>query len=76
MNTKEYLHPYGFVYITTNLINGKRYVGQKSFSSTKGGKWQEYLGSGVALKHAVNKYGKESKSDCYVSSTISSNTIE
>ena len=71
MNAKEYLHPYGFVYITTNLINGKRYVGQKSFSSTKGGKWQEYLGSGVALKHAINKYGKENfkKDIVYIANT-------
>lgn len=51
----EVIDPYGFIYITTNLKNGKRYLGQKKFC----GKWQDYIGSGVALKNAVKKYGKE-----------------
>ena len=51
----EVVDPYGFIYITTNMINGKRYVGQKKFN--KG--WQSYIGSGSALKHAIKKYGKE-----------------
>ena len=25
--------PYGFIYITTNIINGKRYVGQRIFKN-------------------------------------------
>lgn len=24
--------PYGFIYITVNMINGKRYIGQRKFS--------------------------------------------
>lgn len=47
--------PYGFIYITTNLINGKKYIGQKKFND----KWKNYLGSGDNLKKAVKLYGKE-----------------
>lgn len=53
--TKELRDPYGFIYITTNNINGKKYIGQRKF--IKG--WQNYLGSGIAFKNAINKYGKE-----------------
>lgn len=49
--------PYGFIYITTNSLNGKRYIGQKKFDDK--GNWKYYLGSGVALKDAIKKYGKE-----------------
>ena len=52
---KEIKDPYGFIYITTNLINGMRYLGQKKFSD----RWQDYLGSGSLFKKALNKYGKE-----------------
>ena len=26
----EILNPYGFIYITANMINGKQYIGQRS----------------------------------------------
>jgi hypothetical protein len=42
-----------FVYITTNLINGKKYLGKHN------GKHDGYLGSGTVLKDAIKKYGKE-----------------
>jgi hypothetical protein len=45
---------YGFIYITENLLNGKKYIGQRAY--TKG--WQGYLGSGRALKRAIKKYGR------------------
>lgn len=48
---------YGFIYVTTNLINGKRYVGQTK--RDKKGNWKYYLGSGTILKLAIEKYGKE-----------------
>lgn len=49
--------PYGFIYITTNLINGKKYIGQKSFDGAS--RWQSYKGSGSYLINAFSKYGKE-----------------
>ena len=39
------------VYVTTNLINKKKYVGQDSYNNPK------YLGSGKLLKIAFSKYG-------------------
>lgn len=51
----EIINPYGFIYITTNMINGKRYIGQKMFC--KG--WEAYLGSGKHFKKAIKKYGRE-----------------
>lgn len=48
---------YGFIYITTNHVNGKKYIGQKKYD--KNGKWKKYLGSGIALKNAIIKYGIE-----------------
>lgn len=45
---------YGFIYETTNLINGKKYIGKKVFDKN----WDTYLGSGTLLKKAFVKYGK------------------
>lgn len=44
---------YGYIYKTTNLVNGKIYVGKKTgeFDSN-------YLGSGRYLNNAINKYGR------------------
>ncbi len=41
------------VYMTTNLINGKKYIGRDSWNK------YNYLGSGKALVKAIKKYGKE-----------------
>lgn len=48
---------YGYVYITTNLINGKRYIGQSSYKRKIN--HDCYLGSGKAIKKAIVKYGRE-----------------
>ena len=55
INEIEVMDTYGFVYITTNLINGKKYIGQRMFRK----RWKNYLGSGTIFKRAINKYGKE-----------------
>lgn len=46
--------PYGFIYITTNTVNGKRYIGKRKFSVG----WEGYLGSGKRLKQALKEYGR------------------
>ena len=46
---------YGYVYMTTNLVDGKKYIGQHK--STKFN--PNYKGSGKYLKFAVDKYGAE-----------------
>ncbi|MBO7212369.1 MAG: hypothetical protein J6V44_15385 [Methanobrevibacter sp.] len=47
---------YGYIYMTTNLIDGRKYIGQK-----KSDKFlhEKYLGSGKILKQAIEAYGKE-----------------
>jgi hypothetical protein len=41
------------IYITKNLINGKKYIGKDSHNNP------EYLGSGALLLEDIKKYGKE-----------------
>ena len=45
---------YGYIYLTTNLVNNKKYIGQH-----KGKPNDSYLGSGIHIKQAIKKYGKE-----------------
>jgi group I intron endonuclease len=46
---------YGYIYITTNLVNGNRYIGQH-----KSVDWDSnYIGSGKLLHYAIKKYGIE-----------------
>ena len=46
---------YGYIYKTTNLINNKVYIGQHISKEYD----KNYIGSGVLLWKAINKYGKE-----------------
>ena len=45
---------YGFIYLTKNKLNGKKYIGM-----CKSTHLDNYLGSGTTLKKAIKKYGKE-----------------
>lgn len=48
---------YGFVYISTNRVNGKRYIGQTHYDAKAP---PTYYGSGKAIKMAIKKYGVNS----------------
>ena len=61
---------YGFVYLITNTIISKKYIGRKyfwSFRKKKGhtrrskqeSDWKKYYGSCPELKEDLNKYGKD-----------------
>lgn len=51
---------FNFVYVTTNLINGKQYVGDYSTNDIDSYKSIHYLGSGRPhFINALKKYGKE-----------------
>lgn len=48
---------YGFIYKTTNLINGKIYIGQRR--CTGDFRDNSYMGSSITLLADIDKYGKE-----------------
>lgn len=63
---------YGFCYLITHTVTGKKYIGRKYFTKAKTkqvkGKrkkirvesdWQEYYGSNLQLLEDVQKYGKQ-----------------
>lgn len=45
----------GYIYITTNLINNKKYIGLKTSDKFV----PTYLGSGKIIRKAINKYGRD-----------------
>lgn len=74
-NNEPYLDPgeyYGFVYIITNLLSGKQYIGKKFFWTTKRKQvnkvrkrikvesdWKEYWSSSDEVKADVEQFGSE-----------------
>jgi hypothetical protein len=51
------MEKYNFIYITTNLINKKQYIGDHSTNNIE--KDIYYMGSGDLIYKAIKKYGKE-----------------
>lgn len=49
--------PYGFVYETLNTQNGMKYIGKCIYSRQNN--CDSYLGSGLYLKRAIKKYGRD-----------------
>lgn len=52
------MKPIGWIYLTTNIANGKIYVGKHEISNDKKIN-ANYIGSGELFKRALDKYGKE-----------------
>lgn len=48
-----------YIYITTNTLNNIKYIGQRKCPKNKTPENDTYLGSGIRLLRAINKYGKE-----------------
>lgn len=59
-----------YVYLTINLINNKKYIGEHY-----GELDDDYLGSGTLIQRAINKYGRENfkKEILYISQTQEEN---
>lgn len=51
----KYSEVYGYIYITINKTNGKKYIG---LHRSKGMNKDSYIGSGRLISNAINKYGK------------------
>jgi len=49
MNVKNF----GYIYKTTNMINGKIYIGQHKSNNFD----LNYIGSGINIKRAIKKFG-------------------
>lgn len=50
---------YGFIYMTTNLVNRKKYIDQRRYHSDSPESDAKYLGSGINMTRAIKKYGIE-----------------
>lgn len=47
--------PFGYIYLTVNNVNGKKYIGKRQSSFFQ----PDYHGSGIILQRAIAKYGIE-----------------
>lgn len=50
---------FGYIYLVTNLINGREYIGQRRWENEETIHSDEYVGSGLILKQALKKYGRD-----------------
>ena len=60
------------VYLTTNKVNGKTYVGQHRYNKLYDG----YLGSGTLIRRAIAKYGKENFEIEYLETDLSEDEVD
>jgi hypothetical protein len=51
---------FGFIYMTVNLVNNKKYVGRRVSHINNPRLDKKYLGSGTALKNAIREFGRDS----------------
>lgn len=49
---------YGYIYLTQNLTNNRKYIGQRKWNTFENISEDKYLGSGIILKQAIQKYGE------------------
>jgi group I intron endonuclease len=61
---------YGYIYKTTCLLNNKIYIGQR-----KGDFDKEYLGSGLLINRAIDKYGRDNFAVILIAQAIDKNSI-
>lgn len=63
---------YGYIYKTTNRINGKVYIGQHKHSRYD----EKYFGSGTLLKRAIAKYGIENFDNIMIDTCVSKDDMD
>ena len=63
-----------FIYKTTNMLNGKIYVGQHVHDPNE--RWLEYTGSGKLISRAVKKYGEENFSKELLQECFTQNDLD
>ena len=80
VNKENNVVPYGFIYMTKNKVTGRLYIGKHRRTMNPNDiddSW--YLGSGVLLKRAIEKYGVDNFERlilCECSDNLSLNTME
>lgn len=63
---------YGYVYVTVNTINNRKYVGQHKAEEYD----ESYLGSGKILRNAIKKYGRDAFVQYFVCSAESKEELD
>lgn len=58
MNVGKSELPYGYIYLVTNKVNGKSYIGSRKLSRDR--YWRQYMGSGKLIKAAIQRHGSSS----------------
>lgn len=57
MKRRPILNVYGYIYMTTNLVNSKKYIGKHTHNKPELD--ESYIGSGVDFEDAVREYGRK-----------------